>query len=150
MPFRFPLETLLRFRRSIERQQELRLLEAYQRVAALRQEIEELSQRKAGLAEQERRDLAEGVSGAQLHFHILLRSLLARQREALERELVRCEELRRQRHLEFQRARQQREAVTALRDSQLRAYAQLQSRSEQRRLDDLFLLRREFLRRQKA
>jgi flagellar export protein FliJ len=147
MPFRFPLQTLLRFRQSMERQQELRLQEANRQVAAVRLQIENVEQRKDGLAETERRELAAGVSAAQLHFHILVRSLLGRKRELLEHELAQCEEVRRQRHSEFRQAHQEREVVTALREDQLRTYAQTEARREQRRLDDMFLLRREFLRR---
>jgi len=145
MPFRFPLQTLLRYRQSVERQQELRLLEANQQVAAVRLQIENVEQSKLALAAEERRELAAGVSAAELHFHILLRSLLAKKRGLLDHELARCEELRRQRHAEFQRAHQDREAVTALRANQQRTYEQQESRREQRRLDDMFLLRREFL-----
>jgi flagellar export protein FliJ len=145
MPFRFPLQTLLRFRQSVERQHELRVLEANQQAAAVRLQIENVEQRRSGLAEEERRELAAGVSAAQLHFHILVRSLLARQRELLEHELARCEEVCRQRHAEFQRAHQEHEVVSALRENQLRSHTQTESRREQRRLDDMFLLRRKFL-----
>jgi len=147
MPFRFPLQTLLRFRQSLERQQELRLQEAHQQVAAIRQQIARVRQSRAELDLEELRELQSGVSAAQLHFHILVRSLLAKRRESLEGELARREESLRERQQEFQAARRQREAVAALRDGQLRAYTQTEARREQRRLDDLFLLRREFLRR---
>ena len=147
MPFRFPLQTLLRFRQSLERQQELRLQEAHQQVAAIRQQIARVRQSRAELDLEELRELQSGVSAAQLHFHILVRSLLAKRRESLEGELARREESLRERQQEFQAARRQREAVATLRDGQLRAYTQTEARREQRRLDDLFLLRREFLRR---
>jgi len=145
MAFRFPLQALLRVRQSVERQQELRLQEAKQRVAAVERKVDEVERSRAALGQFEREELQIGVSAAQLQFDVLLRSVLMRQRKELETERARREELRDQRRRELQFARQQREAVESLRTQGLRAYREEQNRREQRRLDDLFLLRREFL-----
>jgi len=145
MPFRFSLQTLLRFRQSVERQWELRLQEANQQVIEVEREIETVQQRKAELARYELRQLSQGVAGAQLHFHTLVRSRLAERREVLQRELARRREARADCLCQLQVAHREREAVDALRESQLRIYRQEASRREQRRLDDLFLLRRDYL-----
>ena len=47
----------------------------------------------------------------------------------------------------FQQARRAREMLERVRDRQLRVYQKQAARREQRRLDDLFLLQREYLRR---
>ncbi len=147
MPFQFPLETLLRYRRGIAGQTELRLQEAAQRVAALRREIETVGDCARRLENDKLRGLESGLQASQLHFHNLRRLVLESRRIELERILAQAEEARTDCQAEFQRAHRDREAVETLRREGLGRYLQDEARREQRRLDDLFLLRREYLRR---
>jgi flagellar export protein FliJ len=145
MPFRFPLEVLLRLRQGLERQQELRLQEANHRVAILRQQIADVRSEMEDIEVQRRPQRESGISAAELQFDALCGSVLAARQLALEKQLVEAEAYRRARSEDFQRARQQREVMDVLRRHQFEAYQQQEARQDQRRLDDLFLLRRSYL-----
>ena len=147
MAFRFPLETLLRVRQGLERQHELRLQEANQRVAMLRQQIEDTHSEMRNISARRQPQLEIGISTAELHFDVLCQSVLTERQHALEKQLVEAESLRHLRSEEFLQARRQREVIDTLRRHQLQDYQQEEARQNQRRLDDLFLLRRSYLRR---
>ena len=147
MPFHFPLQAILHFRQSIEHQQELRLRAANQQVARGQHGIEQIDLRRQALLAEQSRDLGAGITAAELRFGLQCGSELIRHRRELELQLVRLQQLRDQQREIFQQARRTRETLEAVRDRQLRLYNQEAARREQRNLDDLFLLRREYLRR---
>jgi flagellar export protein FliJ len=147
MAFRFPLEALLRLRQGLERQQELRLQEANLRVARLRQQIDEVQSEMENIDIRQRAQRESGISAAELQFDLLCRSVLMAHQHALEKLLAEAEAHRRSRSEDFQKARRQREVMDVLRRDRLADYQQEESRQDQRRLDDLFLLRRAYLRR---
>jgi flagellar export protein FliJ len=142
MAFRFSLHALLRFRQSVERQQELLLQEANHQVALARAAIEAVDGRMAEMAAKGARALDCGVSAAELQFEEHCRSVLVEHRHQLERTLAQREDIRARRSQEFHQARRQREVVDTLRWQQLQLYRQQEKRKEQRYLDELFLLRR--------
>jgi len=141
---RFSLDALLRLRQSLERQQELLLQQAHQRMAALAREIEELNMEIAGLQRRELQHLASGLSGAELHFVELCRARLRERRQAVESALVTAREVQRDRVDAYRAARQKREIVASLRAQYLEARARQDARREQRDLDDFFLQRRAY------
>jgi flagellar export protein FliJ len=147
MTFRFPLEAVLHFRKSVEHQQELRLRAANQLVAKLRNRIEQLSGRIAELRNRHAQELGRGTSAAEMRFVLECEAILEQQRQAAARELTRLEALRNQQQKIFQQARRERETFESLRDRQLRNYEREAARREQRRLDELFLIRQVLLRR---
>ncbi len=147
MAFRFPLEVLLRVRQGLERQQELRLQEANLRVATLRQQIEDVHSGMENIEVRRRPQLESGISAAELQFDVLCRSVLTERRHALEKQLVEADAFRHACSIDFQHARRQREVMDTLRRHQFQNYQLLEARQDQRRLDDLFLLRRAYLRR---
>jgi flagellar export protein FliJ len=147
MAFRFTLHALLRFRQSVERQQQLLLQEANHQVALVRREIEVLDGHLGAIAAHDAGELENGVRAAELQFQLLCRAILLGHRRQLETTLAQREEVRISRSQAFHEARRQREAVETLRQLQWQAYQQGQKRKEQRYLDELFLLRRAFLRR---
>jgi len=147
MAFRFPFEVLLRVRRSLERQQELRLQEANLRVAMLLRQIEDVHSGMENIEARRRPQLESGISAAELQFDVLCRSVLTQRRHALEKQLVEAEARRHSCAENFREARRQREVMETLRRHQLQDYHQQEARQDQRRLDDLFLLRRAYLRR---
>jgi flagellar export protein FliJ len=147
MAFRFPLEVLLRVRQGLERQQELRLQEANHAVAILRQQIENAHNEAKNIVAQRRPQFESGISAAELQFDVLCRLALAERQQSLEKQLVAAEALRHTRSREFLEARRQREVIDTLRQHQLKEYEIQETRLDQRRLDDLFLLRRAYLRR---
>jgi|HubBroStandDraft_4_1064222.scaffolds.fasta_scaffold02830_3 flagellar FliJ protein len=147
MAFHFPLQTVLHFRQSIEHQQELRLGAANQLVARARHLIEQVDVRREELDSTRARELSAGVTSAELRFAGQCDAELLRQRRMLEPQLARLEHLRREQREIFQEARRAREMLERVRDRQLRVYQKEVARREQRGLDDLFLLQREYLRR---
>jgi flagellar export protein FliJ len=147
MAFRFPLEVLLRVRQGSERQQELRLQEANLRVAALLRQIEDVHSGMENIEARRRSQLESGISAAELQFDVLCLSILTERQHAVERELVEAGAHRHSCAEGFQQARREREVMDTLRRHQLQDYYQQEARQDQRRLDDLFLLRRAYLRR---
>jgi flagellar export protein FliJ len=147
MAFRFPLEVVLRVRQGVERQQELRLREANLRVATLRRQIQDVHDESENIAARRRPELESGASAAELQFDVLCQAVLTERRHTLENKLLEAEALRHSCTEDFQHARQQREVVDTLRLHQLHEYQQKEARQDQRRIDDLFLQRRAYLRR---
>jgi flagellar export protein FliJ len=141
MAFHFSLETFLRYRRSVERQRELKLLHAVQEVVSVTQEIAIVDGSISATLESQ----SHAVTGAQLHFDGLRCSVLRERRLQLERTLVQRQKFRALCEREFHAAHRDREAVEILREEQLQSYRLEEDRREQRRLDDIFLLRREYL-----
>ncbi len=147
MAFRFPLETLLRLRRSVERQQELLLLRAVQEVVAVTQDMAMLDHSISAIRESEYQEAGPTVRAAQLHFDAVRCAVLRARRRELEAVLAQRQQTRTRRQAEFQAAHRDREAIEVLREEHLQSYRRDQTRQQQKQLDDMFLLRREYLRR---
>lgn len=92
-------------------------------------------------------DLTATRTGAELHFGLVREASIRQQREILQRELLRLQDLRDQQQRVFRHARQQREMIESLRTRQEQEYERDRSRRAQRELDDLFLLRQSYHRR---
>ena len=147
MAFHFPLEAVLHLRKSLEHQQELRLRAANQQVARVQHLIEQMDARKQEFHSAQTEELSSGTTAAELRFGLLCESELLRHRLVLEQELARLQQVREQQREIFQKARRGKETLDSVRDRQFRQYQKEAARREQRSLDDLFLLRREYLRR---
>jgi flagellar export protein FliJ len=141
MPFRFPLETILHLRRSVEHQQELRLRAANQQVARMRHVIQQIEQQIASTRTRESSQLNSGTTAAELQFTEACETVLEQQGVAATRELMRVEHVRDQQNKIFQQARRERETFERLRDHQHAEYERNARRREQQQLDELFLLR---------
>jgi flagellar export protein FliJ len=144
MAFHFPLQAVLHFRQSLEHQQELRLRAANQQVARVRHVIERMDARRQELHAAQTRELSAGITAAELRFAWQCDAELLRHRRAHELQLVRLQRLRDEQREVFQRARRARETLESVRDQQLDRYQKEATRREQRCLDDLFLMRREY------
>jgi len=147
MPFHFPLQAVLHYRQSMEHQQELRLRAANQQVARAQHLIEQMDLQTKELRSKEMEELSSGTSAAELRFGLLREAAMLRRRREFEQQLTRMQQLRDQQREIFQQARRAREMLESLRDQQLSLYKKDAARREQRSLDDLFLMRREYLRR---
>ena len=143
MAFHFPLEAVLRYRRSIERQHELRLQQANQKLALTEQRLLELLHALGNMAHAQIEQLQSGTTAAQMQFSLLGRAALLCRQSELEVQKKHEQTICRECIQALRHERQLREAVENLRHQRLAAYEQECSRSEQRQLDDLFLLRRE-------
>jgi flagellar export protein FliJ len=139
MAFRFSLDGLLRMRQSLERQQELLLLEANHHVRKLEQQKDDLNAALAASAKQEMEGLASGLSAAELQFELLCRSALMQKRGKLEKDIADARAAREIRVAALRQARQQREVIESLRRRQCELYRRVESRQQQREVDDLFL-----------
>jgi flagellar export protein FliJ len=147
MAFRFGLQSVLHFRQSVEHQQELRLRLANQQVARVQHLVDQLNARRRELYAGQARDLGMGLTAAELQFELQCDTELLRHKRELETQLAKLQQLRGHQRVIFQQARRARQTLESVRDRQLQAYRQEAERREQRDLDDLFLLRREYLRR---
>ncbi len=145
MPFRFALDSVLHFRKSIEHQQELRLRSCNQHVARVRRLLEQTDHHLYQLRVDSGQRLAAGGNSSQLHFDISCEAAMRGHRDELERKLSHLQRLRDQQQRIFQQARRERETIESLRHRQLHEYERDQTRREQRQLDDLHLLRRSYL-----
>jgi len=147
MAFHFPLQAVLHYRESLEHQQELRLRAANQQMARVRHLIDQMDVHRRQLHSIHSRELTSGTTAAELRFGLLCDAELLRHRQALEQQLLLIEKARDQQREIFQQARRARETLEGVRDQQFRVYKKDSARRQQRSLDDLFLLRREYLRR---
>jgi flagellar export protein FliJ len=144
MAFRFSLEAVLRLRQGMEHQQELRLRAAHQQVARVRHGIERIDHALGEAEQRSSSTLASGTTSAELLFALQSEAALLEHREKLGAELTRLTKLRDQQAEIFRQARRERDTIESLRDQQFREYKRGALRREQRRVDDLFLLRRDY------
>jgi flagellar export protein FliJ len=150
MPFRFPLQGLLRVREMQEKAelQGLQCLGA--KVAAARAEIAALDAETQQARDAVWEEASAGITGAELHFSAA-RDLASRQRrEILRAQLQEMERAQQEQLRRYLLARQKRETLDHLREGELTAYEREQSRQAQRQVDDLFLMRRDAQKNQSA
>lgn len=141
MAFQFALQSVLRLRASLERQEELRLLSAAAAVAKLRGELdriqtEQVRRKRAVLGE-----LAAGSLGAVLQYSSFCDGASLWAQKNLR---VQIEEAERQRLVQlgrYQVARQKREILERLREHQRDAFTVAFNRREQQSVDEAFLIR---------
>lgn len=140
MSFRFSLDAVLRLRRSQQKQQEIFLQRASEKVNLLTRELQMIAGEFAGAA-------APGKSttdarASELHFNQSRRQVLESRRRQTEQLLLKSREEQSAVATELRKMWQAREVVETLRNREQQAYALEQVRREQRERDDLFLLQR--------
>jgi flagellar export protein FliJ len=147
MAFHFSLNGVLRLRESLEKAelQQLRAIAAA--VASSRADLDSLDKN----IETARRwtldaTATRGLTGAELHFEVLRESVLQTVRSSLAEKLAALERKRDEQQQRYLQARRQREILSNLYQRQLAAYRLEQSRREQQRIDELFLIRTNFTR----
>ena len=147
MAFHSRLETLGKLRRSTEHQAELLLLEINQQISALENAIAAIKAAKRNLRDRPVHATKDFLAGSELHFDEYCVSALQAREQGLRNQLsaaICTRELRKQ---AFHQARQEREAVETLINHQRETYVKEESRRQQRRIDDMFLLQSRFQRR---
>jgi flagellar export protein FliJ len=145
MAFHFSLNGVLRLRESLEKAelQQLRAIAAA--VAFSRADLDSLDKN----IETARRwtldaTATRGLTGAELHFEVLREGVLQTVRSSLAEKLAALERKRDEQQQRYLQARRQREILSNLYQRQLAAYRLEQSRREQQRIDELFLIRSNF------
>ena len=141
MSFRFSLEAVLQFRKSLEESEELVLHKIDQEMAGVRLELEQLAARQQSFREQKSGELAHGLPAIHLQEMCeqeqqLVEAVKARQALLQELENKRLAQMAR-----YRAARQNREVLSEIRQQKHHSYLQEQLRQEQKMLDDLFLTR---------
>jgi flagellar export protein FliJ len=139
--FRYPFQSLLRLRESLERQEERRLLATAAVVAKLKAEIEQVQWNALEARRNALQDLAEGGPGAVLQFAVACETAAQRTRKRLEVQLEEAERKRLAQLKNYQAARQKRQILEGLRDRQEAAYQLELSRRAQQTADEAFLIR---------
>jgi flagellar biosynthesis chaperone FliJ len=142
MSFHFTLNGVLRLRKSLERSELQRLQAIAAAVTLTRAEIESLE--KEMDAEQRRMLEAvatAGVTGAEFQFELAREASRNTQRSELLKRLSDLELKQKEQQGRYFQARMQRKIVSNLFKRQLAQYKLDQSRREQQRIDELFLIR---------
>ena len=141
MPFRFKLEGVLRFRKSVEQSEEAALYRIVRDMVEGERELQELEDAQLRFREQRERRLTQTLPGGHLR-EIAERELeLKTLADGLRSRLRQLETQRLQQLVIYQNAHQDREILSELREQQRRADQTEQRRREQKVLDDLFLIR---------
>jgi flagellar export protein FliJ len=141
MPFRFPLEAVLRVRRSFERLEHLRLLALAAMIARVRRELESRDKQSSLAKHEFQQELMAGSTGAELHFELARGKMRLQQRLTLENRLLELARHHKKQQLAFLAARRKREILENLRTRRLDVYQREQARREQQQIDELFLIR---------
>jgi flagellar export protein FliJ len=142
MSFHFTLNGVLRLRQSLERAELQRLQSLAAAVARMRDEIESL-EKQMETAQRRVSDVVAGtgMTGAELHFEMAREVCLHVLRSEFLKKLSELEQQRNAQQGRYLQARMKREILSNLRKRQLADYDLDQSRREQQRIDELFLIR---------
>jgi flagellar export protein FliJ len=143
MAFHFTLETILRYRRSVEDHEQLRLKAILLRRAAVLQQQEQLRKARSELQTNVQHVLSQhGLSAAELQFCLVRSREMELSEERLNGPLRELQSEIVAQTARYQAERQRREVLESLRNVQLRNYEMVRTRREQSMLDELHLLRR--------
>jgi flagellar export protein FliJ len=145
MAFRYSLESLLRLRQSLERQEEQRLFAIAATVARLRAEIEQFRLDNFEARREALREMARSSSGAALQYAAFCGAAFDKARKKLERQLEEAERKRLVQLRVYQASRQKSEILLGLRERQEAVYELELARHEQQAADEAFLVRTHFL-----
>ena len=141
MPFAYRLEVLLRLQRSLEHQEENRLLACVARVARLNTELQTWEAARFARKWRIMEELQAGATGAVLQTAADW-DLAARRKQAdIRKQVEAAEQMRLQQMLVYREARQRREVLDGLRERQQTAYNLEEVRKLQRTLDEMYLVR---------
>ena len=141
MAFAYRLEVLLRLQRSLEQQEENRLLACAVRVARLKAELR--SWEAARFARKRRiiEELEAGATGVVLQIAGEWDLAACRKQAEIRKQMETAEQLRLQQMGVYRKARQKREVLDGLKERQQTAYNQEELRKMQQTLDEMYLVR---------
>jgi flagellar export protein FliJ len=142
MAFRFPLQTVLRIRRSLEQQEEALLVLINREIQAGISKLEKMDRAVSVLRDNRSSTVASGCTSAELSFFGDCINAVLRSRTRLHSKVDELRKLGALQRERFENCRRQREVVETLRSKQLAVYREQEMRKEQREIDDLFLVRR--------
>ncbi len=141
MAFHYSLDALLRVRQIRERREEEMLGTIISKINTVQVQIENAKEVLLDTRRLLLQNMTGGVAGSELQFAANCDAGRAFYLEMLENHLQQLEKQRLEQGKIYREARQGREILENYRERQLQIYNQEQSRCEQRRVDDLFLIR---------
>ena len=141
MPFRFRLDAVLRFRESVELTEEAILHRIVREIAEANLELQEVNLKQAQLRAQRESDLARKLPAAHLVEIAEREQEFSQAADRLRQQLQQLDSQRVKQLAIYQRAHQDRQVLSELREQQLHSYGLDQRRQEQKMLDDMFLAR---------
>lgn len=141
MAFRFSLETVLRFRESVEKREELALQKLLLESARIHREIDKLTAEIAGAHEARNKAMQQPVMAVHLQMMLNQIDSVADRKKTLTKSLDALEEERAIQTKKYQVAHRERQMLSDMRDRQHAAYDQEHARVQQKFLDDIFATR---------
>jgi len=141
MAFRYRLEALLRLQRSVERQEENRLLACAARVTGLRKELEDWEEERRKRKRQSAEELVAGSTGAMLRIVAEWDVAARRKQRDIGALLMKAEKERGEQMAKVRTERQKREVLEGLKTQLKSTFDQEQLRKAQQVMDDLYLTR---------
>ena len=143
MPFRFTLEAVLGYRRSLEDREKMRLQPLLARRAAGQEELQRVRDAQRHLQTALHQELQRAPTPAiAVQFSVACLDSMENRQTRLQSQLQQLQKEIAQQMACYQQERCKREVLESLRDAQLRDYRLTQQRREQARLDEMHLLRR--------
>lgn len=143
MPFRFSLATVLRVRESLQRQEELKLQKIMVEMARLKRQIDQITVEIADAGNAEERAMRRPIPASQVQMLVWAKQAAIEKRAALERDRQALEQQRDQQMKIYHAAHRSCETLIDLRDSQRDAYEHEIAHTDQKRIDDMFVARRQ-------
>jgi flagellar FliJ protein len=141
MAFRFPLATVLRFRQSIEKREELALQRVLVEIAQYIRKIEKLSARIAEAHQMREETLRQPTSAFQLQSMLSEIQIAAERRRLLIDSLASLEQKRIKQMAAYQAALQDRRTLSELEGRRREDYKVERERAQQKQVDDIFAAR---------
>ncbi len=140
MPFRFPLQAVLRCRESFERRERQRLQIISREVIKAQQQWERARVERANALSGLQQKLRKGSTAGELQFELICDRARVRRIATWYERLSKLKELQRRQIEVFRHTQQQRKIMENLRDRQRAAYLLLQDRRMQQQMDDRYLI----------
>jgi len=141
MAFRFPLATVLRFRQSTEKREEIALEKVLLEIASVRHQIEQLSAEIAHAQEAMNQSLLKPLRAIDLQNMLIAVNAIVDHKKALVESLVPLERQRLERMQAYRIAHQGRQMLSDMEHRQHEEYDQVRARAEQKFIDDIFAAR---------
>jgi flagellar export protein FliJ len=141
MAFRYPLQSVLRLRQSIEHQEEQRLFAVAAVVVRLRAEIEDFERGRLNARQTAVQEMMSGCPGAAVQFAAACDAAAAGTQRKLQVQLQEAEHRRLEQLGAYQSARQKREIFEGLRERWEAVYEREVAHRQQERADEAFLIR---------
>lgn len=138
MAFRFPLASVLGFRESVERREELALEKVHLEIATVQRAAEQLTEEIANAHRAAENALQEALPASHLHTMLNEANAAREKKKALLESLQTLEQRRDHQAKVYQTAHRARRMLSDMADRQKDAWEQDMARSQQKFLDDIF------------